>query len=90
MNTPELEARYTPEDLLKMEHGPRYELVDGHLVEKDMGQESAAIGTELLRLLGNHVAELDLGRIFGSNCGYQIWANTPRLVRYPDVSFSIA
>ncbi len=39
--------RCTPEDLLAMPDGKRYELVNGRLVERNMGAESSQIGTRL-------------------------------------------
>jgi hypothetical protein len=38
------EARYTPDDLLAMPNGKRYELIDGRLVERNMGAESSWVG----------------------------------------------
>ena len=47
----ENKTRYTPEDLLAMPNGKDYELVDGRLVERNMGAESSWIGGRIyLRL----------------------------------------
>ncbi len=78
----------TPEDLLNLPDGDLYELVDGKLVEKPMSQESSWVGGKLLRLVGNFAEdEHQLGRVFGPDCGYQCFSDTPSKVRKPDVSF---
>jgi Uma2 family endonuclease len=80
-------ARYTPEDLLTMPDGERFELVNGELVERDMRLLSSVVGTEVLRLLGNYVRENNLGWVPSSECGYQCFDFAPRMVRRPDASF---
>lgn len=79
-------THYTPDDLLQMPDGDRYELVDGQLVEKDMGWEASEIASQLFLLLGSFVRERQLGRavVEGS---YQCFADAPDKVRKPDVSF---
>ena len=44
MSTVANQTKYTPEDLLAMPDGNRYELVNGDLVERDMGFQSSRIG----------------------------------------------
>jgi Uma2 family endonuclease len=78
---------YTPEDLLAMPDGDRYELVDGRLVERSMGAESSFIGANLLSLLVVFCKTHGLGWVFGADCGYQCFPGQPGLVRKPDVSF---
>jgi len=41
-------THYTPEDLLAMPDGKRFELVGGQLVERNMGLESSWVGGRLL------------------------------------------
>ena len=77
----------TPDDLLKMPDGERYELVDGQLVERNMSLRSSYIGARLSRLIGNFCEEHPLGWVLGADCGYQCFADKPKLVRRPDVSF---
>lgn len=79
-------AVFTPEDLLKMPDGDRYELVDGQLVEKDMGWKSSLIASELYRRIANfaHENSLGLAIVEGS---YQCFPDAPMKVRKPDVSF---
>ena len=45
------QAQYTPEDLLAMPDGKSYELVGGHIVERNMGAESSWVGGRLLSRL---------------------------------------
>lgn len=80
-------TQYTPEDLLMMPEGDRYELVDGCLVEKEMGLESSWIGGELVRLLANFCREHNLGWILPADATYQCFPWAPNQVRKSDVSF---
>jgi Uma2 family endonuclease len=78
--------QYTADDLLVIPEAHRFELIDGALVERDMGAESSLIGGQLFRLVGNYVAPQKLGHMFTSECGYQIFPD-PNRVRYADGSF---
>lgn len=60
------------------------ELVDGVLVEKTMGYYESYVAAMLIRLLGNFVAEHDLGIITGADGMMRL---APGMVRIPDVSF---
>jgi Uma2 family endonuclease len=61
-----------------------YELVDGTLVEKVMGYPEGFLAVELARLVGNFVADHDLGILAGADATMQLM---PGLVRLPDLSF---
>jgi Uma2 family endonuclease len=79
---------YTPEDLLRMQDGDRYELVNGVLVELHMGALAAWIAAKLVQFLNNHCDAHRLGWVFtGSDAGYQGFLDSTRTVRKPDVSF---
>ena len=78
---------YSPEDLLTMPDGERYELVNGQLQEKPMSGLSSWVGLEVGRRLGNFVVEHNLGWVFGSDAGFQCFPDAPDKVRKPDVSF---
>jgi Uma2 family endonuclease len=82
------QVRYTPEDLLKITDRPMPELVDGRLVERQMGQKSDAIAAKVLRLIGKFVDDHDLGLVNGAQGSYQIFPDDPKKVRIPDVSFT--
>lgn len=86
MSTASVETRYTPEDLLRMGHGPRYELINGQLVERNMGAEANRVAAILVCLLNSYATAHKLGLVFTPS-GYQIFADDPNRVRYPDVSF---
>jgi Uma2 family endonuclease len=87
METSVVETEYTPEDLLHMEDGHRYELIDGHLVEKPMGAQSSRVAAILIRLLDAHATAHHHGLVFNSDCGYQSFPGRPKHVRFPDLSF---
>lgn len=87
MATAAINTYYTPEDLLALPDKGRYELLDGQLVERDMGAKSSYVAARLLRLLGFVTDAQGLGLLFGSDCGYQSFADDPNRVRYADGSF---
>ena len=78
---------YTPEDLLTLPDYGRFELLDGHLVERKMGAQSSYAATNALVLIGYFVRSNNLGLVFQADCGYQIFAEDPGRVRFADVSF---
>src|SRR5947199_9712529 len=82
------EPTYTADDLLAMPDGDRYELVDGKLVELQMGAKSSYSSTRLSYLL-THFCEVPFrGWVFASETSYQLFfPDRPNLVRKPDVSF---
>lgn len=82
------ETRLTPEDLLAITDRPTPELVDGQLVERDMGQRSDAVAGTVLFLLKAYARSQQAGLVNGSQCGYQIFRDDPNRVRFPDVSFT--
>jgi Uma2 family endonuclease len=61
-----------------------YELTEGVLVEKVMGYAESYLAIELARLLGNFIAEQDLGVLTGADGALRLM---PGLVRIPDVCF---
>ncbi|HZL35342.1 MAG TPA: Uma2 family endonuclease [Tepidisphaeraceae bacterium] len=77
----------SPEDLLAMPNSVDYELVEGKLVERNMGMESSLIAGRIIVLLGIFMKEAQLGHLFPADTGYQCFADDPGKVRKPDVSF---
>jgi Uma2 family endonuclease len=77
----------TPEKLLEMIDGPRYELIDGKLKEHPMGAESSLVAANAISLLRQYVRAGKLGKVFSSDCGYQAFPDKPKQVRLPDASF---
>ena len=45
------------------------------------------MGCRISKLLANHVDDNDLGWVFGSDNGFQCFADSPRTVRRANVSF---
>lgn len=83
---PELDRRYTADDLLSMEGGGAYELVDGRLVELDMGFESQVIAQNVSGELYLYLREHPLGLLAGAEAGLTIFGS-PRRLRRADLSF---
>lgn len=81
------DRRYTPDDLLKLPDGDRFELVDGQLVENDMSLLSAFVAGRVTELLSAHSRSQNLGPVFNSDASYRCFPFDPQLVRRPDVSF---
>ena len=71
------------EDLHILE-GRSYELVDGVLLEKEMGFQESAIAMKIGRRLGNFIEGKHLGVIAGADGMMKL---APGLVRIPDASF---
>ena len=78
----------TLEEYAALPKHPRYELVQGVLVElmaASREHESTVIRTG--RHLDIHVDTNDLGEVYGSNRGYVTILDSPATSRMPDVSF---
>ena len=86
MSTVETIRRYSPEDLLSMPDGDRYELVDGELVETSVSEESNLIAGWIAHLLNAVVGPRRLGLVMPEQT-YQCFPDAPDRVRKPDVSF---
>jgi Uma2 family endonuclease len=87
MATAPVQTHFRPEDLLEMEAGHRFELINGQLVEKNMGAKSSLVGLNATTLLKNHARPSNLGLVFPADCGYQAFTDDPDRVRFPDGSF---
>ena len=81
------QTRYTAEDLLAMPDSKSFELVGGHLVERNMGAESSWVGGQVGFALIAHGGPRNAGWTFPADTGYQCFPHDPDLVRKPDVSF---
>lgn len=77
-------ASYTPDDLLAMPDGKRFELVDGDLVETHMSELSGWVGGKTFRLLGNYAEDGGLGTVWPADTGLQCFPDDPNRVRKPD------
>jgi Uma2 family endonuclease len=81
------EKLYTPEDLLSMPDRKNYELVDGHLVERNMSQLSSYVGGEIYGELRAFLRTTGVGWVWPADLGYDCFPGQPNKVRKPDVSF---
>ncbi len=81
------ERIYSPEDLLSMPDRKNYELVDGHLVERNMSQLSSYVGGQLFGELHSFLRRDRLGWAWPADLGYECYPDHPNKVRKPDVSF---
>lgn len=79
-------ATYTADDLLLMPDGERSELVDGELVERDMGALSGWVGNRVASELDQY-SQQHGGWAFGDGVGYRCYADDPERLRKPDASF---
>lgn len=70
-----------------MPDGIAYELVDGDLVERNMGLESSEIAGRIIVLIGLFLRSRALGRLFPPDAGYQCFLDDPNKVLRPDASF---
>ena len=75
----------TADELLQMADGDRFELVNGELVEKDMGALSGWVGGEAFGHLRDY-AKGSGGWAFSDGTGYRCY-DDPDKVRKPDASF---
>ena len=78
----------TVEDALSLaQQKPLVELVNGTIVEKDMGATESRIAAELIIDVGGFVRQRRLGAIYGADCTLRMPGGNLRL---PDVSFIAA
>jgi Uma2 family endonuclease len=87
MSTATGQRRYTPEDLLTMPDGDRYELVDGRLVEHTMSAWSSYVAGELHARLREFARTNRRGWVFPEGTTFQCFPDAPGKVRKADVSY---
>jgi Uma2 family endonuclease len=87
MSTVATKTDYTPEDLLTMPDGDRYELVDGQLVERNMSLWSSFVAGRIHRIIANCCEDQPHGWVLPEGTSYQCFPDAPNKVRKPDVSF---
>ena len=80
---------HSPDNVLRLPEDGLYELVDGALVEKQMGSEAS----EVAWIIGSHLF-IHISRFGGGKCypeqAFQCFPNDPALVRRPDLAFVAA
>ncbi len=87
MSTVATKTTLTPEDLLTMPDGDRYELVDGRLVERNMSLWSSYVAGQVFGLCNDFCRTNPLGWVLPEGTSYQCFPDAPGKVRKADVSF---
>ncbi len=87
MNAVIATRKYTPEDLLRMPDGDRYELIDGNLVEKNMSMKSCYVAGQMHARINHHSQTHGQGWAFPEGNTYQCFPDAPEKVRKADTSF---
>ena len=78
---------YTPDELLALPDGERYELVDGQLVEPNVSNLSNLLESRLHMQISTFIATNSLGLSFTSSGMYRCFPHRPNQIRKPDISF---
>ncbi|HXG12104.1 MAG TPA: Uma2 family endonuclease [Gemmataceae bacterium] len=78
---------YTPEDLLRIPDGDRYELVNGRLVEHTMSTWASYVAGKVYGRLDAHCQANQLGWVLPEGVTYRCFPDAPDKVRKADVSF---
>jgi Uma2 family endonuclease len=79
----------TPDDVLDMTDGVRYELVDGRLVESNTTMTSSRVAGRIAQLLSNHCESPLVAHVLPER-GFVCFPNKPNKMRRPDVSVVLA
>jgi Uma2 family endonuclease len=87
MSAVTISKKHTPDELLRMPDGDRYELLDGQLVERAMSTWSSYVAGRVYARLDVYCQLKQLGWLFPEGTSYQCFAAKPERVRKPDVSF---
>jgi len=87
MNAIATKTEITPEELLRMPDEKDFEIVDGELVERNMGSFSSWIGGEIFFKLRSYLETQNLGWLFTADNGFYCFPNQPNKLRKPDASF---
>jgi len=75
---------WTDEELMRIKHEGKVELVDGEVIlMTPAGLEQGAISMDLATRLNNYVRRHKLGRVFDAQTGFRPYEN----MRAPDISF---
>ncbi|MGQ0633709.1 MAG: Uma2 family endonuclease [Planctomycetaceae bacterium] len=86
MSTATQTGKHTPGELLTLPDAQRFELVDGELVERNMGFNAVLCGGQLYALLTTYVRTNPVAVVAPADASYQCFEGDPEKVRRPDVS----
>ena len=78
---------YTAEEFLNLPNGKIYELLDGKLVRRCVGQESSWVEIVIGAMLHSFVTPRRLGFLFSSSIGMKIFPDRPDHIPRPDLAF---
>src|SRR5258708_2600866 len=87
MSIAEPKIRITPEEFLRVPDSRSFELVNGELVERNMGWQASWISARVAYFLSAYCVPRHLGWIVDSEASYRCYPDDPDKVRRPDVSF---
>jgi Uma2 family endonuclease len=91
MAMPAVARRMTAEEFAEMPDSDLYELIDGELVEREMGVKSSEVGRRVNHFIDAVVIANDLGETMqsdgGLKCFQDVFPNDPGRVLYPDGCF---
>lgn len=80
------QARITPEELLAMPDSSTMELVNGRIVEKNVGFESSQIEGRFFYLVQSFLDGHPIAQVCPASLGYRCFADDPDKVRKPDMT----
>lgn len=84
-------TQHTPTDMVAMpDDGRIYELIDGELVELEMGKKSSFVAANMIFLFNSFIKPRRLGYVFGIDAGFVCFADSPGMVRKADLAFIAA
>jgi len=87
MSTASIETPTMKENFSELPDMHGYELIAGQWVEKIIGAQAGRVVQIVNTCVDNHADAHNLGLVFASDAGYQIFAAKPTRVRKPDGSF---
>jgi Uma2 family endonuclease len=87
MSTITSKREITPVELLAMPDAAMFELVDGDLVERNVGVLTSFVEGLIFRVLDAYCVASQAGLVWPSSLGYQCFPGATNKVRRPDVSF---
>ena len=77
---------YTRDEFLRLPDSVAYELIDGHLAERNVSETSSLVGARIIRLLGNAAEVTGEAYVYGSDLTYDCFPNEGDRMRRADVS----
>lgn len=87
MATDILTSGITPEQFAALTDRKNFELVEGRLVARRMGNKASWVAFRLAMRLHDFVKQHKLGWVFCGDTGFRLDPGRPNTVRKPDVSF---